>query len=277
MVRRGFAIAICASGNYLAGTIWPPFMEYTISNSGWQATYDTFAWMSVLFMLPLLAILTRRPPDNPVEDAGGGSAGSPKSLGLSSIQLTALLCVAGVGCCVAMAMPQAHVLALTVDLGFSPAHGAEMLSLMFGCGVISRLAFGWLSDRIGGLATLLLGSMLQCISLMIFLPAQGLNALYVASALFGLFQGGIVPCYALIVREYFPAREAGFRTGIVVFATLVGMAFGGWLSGVIYDWQGDYTLAFINSIGWNLLNMAVIGMLWLKARPGSNKLNLGIT
>lgn len=277
VVRRGFAIAICASGNYLAGTIWPPFMEYTISSSGWQATYDAFAWMSILCMLPLLAILTRRPPDHSAEVPSGGSAGSPKSLGLSSIQLTALLCGAGVGCCMAMAMPQAHVLALTVDLGFSPAHGAEMLSLMFGCGVISRLAFGWLSDRIGGLATLLLSSMLQCLSLMIFLPAQGLYALYVASALFGLFQGGIVPCYALIVREYFPAREAGFRTGIVVFATLVGMAFGGWLSGVIYDWQGDYTLAFVNSIGWNLLNIAVIGMLWLKARPGANNLNLGTT
>jgi len=265
--RRGFAIAVCASGNYVAGTIWPPLIDFLINDFGWRSAYTAFAWISAGVMLPLLLVLTRPSPTLAAAQSGG-SAGSPQTLGVTSLQLTLLLCLAGVGCCTAMAMPQVHVVALTVDLGFSASHGAEMLSLMFGFGVISRLAFGWLSDRIGGLATLWLGAALQCASLMFFLPAEGLQALSVASALFGLFQGGIAPCYALIVREFYPEAEAAGRTGVVVFATLVGMAFGGWASGVIHDWTGSYDLAFLHSIGWNLVNHAVIGMLWMRARGG---------
>ena len=196
--------------------------------------------------------------------------GSAAALGLSPAQLTAALCVAGIGCCTAMAMPQVHVVALTVDLGFNATNGAEMLSLMFGFGVISRLAFGWLSDRIGGLATLWIGAALQGMSLLFFIPAEGLQALYIASALFGLFQGGIVHCSALLVRAFFPEKEAGSRTGVVVFATLIGMAFGGWVSGVIHDWTGSYDIAFLHSIAWNLVNLVVIGTLWLRSRrpPG---------
>lgn len=264
--RRGFAIAICASGNYLAGTVWPPIMDWLITDYGWRATYLVFAGLSLVGMLPLLLVL-RRPPPEGHETADGGSKGSPLTLGLSSFQLTALLCIAGVGCCTAMAMPQAHVVALTVDFGFTMADGARMLSIMFGCGVVSRLLFGWLSDRIGGLATLWIGSTLQCISLVLFMPADGLQTLYVASALFGLFQGGIVPCYALIVREFYPVSEAGMKTGIVVFATLIGMAFGGWISGAIYDWTGSYDTAFLHSIAWNVVNMGIIGFLYLRARP----------
>jgi MFS family permease len=149
------------------------------------------------------------------------------------------------------------------DLGFGAAHGAEMLSLMLGLGVVSRLASGWISDRIGGLRTLLLGSILQGLALLLFLPYKGLVSLYVVSGLFGLFQGGIVPAYALIVRQHFSPAEAGARVGTVLMATLFGMALGGWMSGAVFDATGSYRAAFINGIAWNLLNVAIVAfLLW---------------
>jgi fucose permease len=163
----------------------------------------------------------------------------------------------------AMAMPQVHLVSMCAGLGFGPARGAEMLALMLGCGVVSRLSFGFIMDRIGGLRTLLVASSLQCIALFFFLPVRGLMSLYVVSALFGLFQGGLVPCYAIIVREYFKPSEAGARIGLLIMATLVGMSAGGWLSGAIYDWTRSYTVAFINGIAWNFVNIAiVIFLLW---------------
>ena len=161
-------------------------------------------------------------------------------------------------------MPQVHIVAYCGDLGYGAKRGAEMLSLMLGFGIVSRLGFGWVSDRIGGLRTLLLGSMLQGIALALFLPFDGLVSLYVVSALFGLFQGGLVPAYALIVREFFSPREAGTRVAIVLMATLFGMALGGWLSGALFDFTGSYRAAFINGIGWNLLNLTIA--FWLLRR-----------
>ena len=263
--RRGLAIAICASGNYLAGALWPPVLTLMIGALGWRATYAWVGILSVVLMLPLLLVLRRAPPAD-VSSVHGGSMGSPASLGLAPGILVALLSIAGVGCCIAMAMPQAHVVPLALDLGIAARHGAQMLSLMFALGVVSRLVFGWLSDRIGGVGTLLIGSTMQCIALLLFLPADTLGALYVAAGLFGLFQGGIVPCYALIVREYFPASQAASRTGIVVFATLIGMAFGAWASGAIYDLTGSYDAAFLHGVGWNVVNMLIVG--FLLARQG---------
>jgi MFS family permease len=156
-----------------------------------------------------------------------------------------------------MSMPQVHIVAYCSDLGFSPARGAEMLSLMLGFGIVSRLASGWICDRIGGLRTLLLGSGLQGVALLLFLPFDGLASLYVVAALFGLFQGGLVPSYAIIVREYFPTAEAGARLGTVLMCTLLGMALGGWMTGFIFDLTGSYRVAFLNGIGWNLLNLAI--------------------
>jgi MFS family permease len=161
-------------------------------------------------------------------------------------------------------MPQVHIVAYCGDLGYGAARGAEMLSLMLACGIASRLISGWICDRIGGLRTLVLGSALQGLALLLFLPFDGLTSLYVVSALFGLFQGGIVPSYAIIVREYFPPKEAGARVGTVLMATLLGMALGGWMSGKVFDLTGSYQAAFVNGIGWNLLNLAIA--LWLLAR-----------
>jgi MFS family permease len=271
--RRGIALAICMSGNYAAGAVWPPVMQFFIERSGWRATYVGMGLFCLVAMLPLALVLKRRPPaweagPRPAQAETAGvqaEAAAGRPLGLSPNVLTGLLCVAGVACCVAMSMPQVHIVAYCGDLGFGPARGAEMLSLMLGMGVLSRLASGWISDRIGGLRTLLLGSILQGIALLMFLPFKGLVSLYLVSAMFGLFQGGIVPAYALIVREYFPPAQAGARVGTVLMATLLGMALGGWMSGAVFDLTGSYQAAFLNGIGWNLLNLTIVGFLLRRA------------
>lgn len=266
--RRGVAVAICISGNYLAGTIWPPLMQHYIDSAGWRQTYVGIGLFCLLTMLPLALFLRPRPPipELPAAGAVPASAGAEGTLGLAPNTLLALLCVAGVACCVAMSMPQVHIVAYCGDLGFGPARGAQMLSLMLGFGIVSRLTFGWISDHIGGLRTLLLGSTLQCVALLLFLPFKGLVSLYLVSALFGLFQGGIVPAYALIVREHFTPREAGARVGTVLMATLFGMALGGWMSGAIFDATGSYRAAFVNGIAWNLVNIAIVLALLYRAR-----------
>jgi MFS family permease len=218
-------------------------------------------------MLPLAALLRRPAPL--VEFAASGAARArtlPQDLGLSNGALQTLLVIAGVACCVAMSMPQVHLVAYCADLGYGPARGAEMLSLMLACGIVSRVSFGFISDRIGGLRTLLLGSTLQGIALLLFLPFNGLVSLYVISGLFGLFQGGIVPSYAIIVREYFPPQEAGERVGAVITATLFGMALGGWMSGAIYDLTGSYRAAFMNGIAFNVLNVSIALFLLRRTR-----------
>lgn len=267
--RRGIALAICMSGNYTAGAFWPPVMQYFIDQVGWRQTYIGMGVFCIVTMVPLALVLRPRPPVQELPPAAANAAAVPtasaRPLGLPPHVLLALLCLAGVSCCVAMSMPQVHIVAYCGDLGFGAARGAEMLSLMLGMGVVSRLVSGWISDRIGGLRTLLLGSLLQGVALLLFLPSDALVSLYVVSGLFGLFQGGIVPAYALIVREYFPPQEAGARVGTVLMATLVGMALGGWMSGAVFDLTGSYRAAFLNGIAWNFLNLAIVGFLLWRA------------
>ena len=262
--RRCIAVAICASGNYLAGAVWPPILQYSFDTAGWRATYVGLGIFCTCAMLLLALALRRKPPALEASAQAASFTRSERPLGLSPNALMVLLVIAGVACCVAMSMPQVHIVAYCGDLGYGAARGAEMLSLMLGFGIVSRLASGWICDRIGGLRTLLLGSFLQGVALLLFLPFDGLVSLYVVSAMFGLFQGGIVPSYAIIVREYFPLREAGVRTGIVLMATLFGMALGGWVSGAIFDVTGSYRAAFVNGIGWNLLNLSIA--FWLLHR-----------
>ena len=264
--RRGIAVALCASGNYFAGAVWPPVIQHFVETVGWRQTHTGIGLFCLAAMLPLALVLRRPPPlVAPASVADAGRGRGLEALGLSPNGLQALLALAGVSCCVAMAMPQVHLVAYCVDLGYGAARGAEMLSLMLGCGVVSRLAFGVVMDRIGGLSTLLLGSALQATALALFLPFDGLVSLYLLSALFGLFQGGIVPSYAMIVRTYFPPEEAGARMGMVLSATLAGMALGGWMSGVIFDLSGSYDAALLNGLLWNLLNMSIAGWLMLRA------------
>lgn len=255
--RRGIAVAVCASGNYVAGAVWPPIVQYGIDTIGWRPTYMALGVVCGLGMLALSLRMRQRPPAIQAAAAGAQAAAvdHARPFGLTPGAAMALLCVAGVACCVAMAMPQVHIVAYCTDLGFGAAQGAQMLSLMLACGIVSRLVFGLICDRIGGIRTLLL-----------FLPYDGLVPLYVISALFGLFQGGIVPTYAIIVREHFAPARASALVGAAIMATLVGMALGGWLSGFIFDLTGSYHAAFLNGIGWNLLNLSITGWLFLRLR-----------
>ena len=258
--NRGIAVAVCASGNYLAGTIWPPILQFLIERQGWRTTHMIIGAVTILTMPPLILLL-RRPAPRDVAAATSrqthrfGVAGLPPNL------VQGMLILAGLACCIAMSMPQVHIVAYCADLGYGPAQGAGMLSLMFGFGIVSRLGSGCVADRIGGFPTLLLGTVLQACALLLYLGFDSLGSLYVISALFGLFQGGIVPSYALVVRELYPANEAVTRVSAVLMATVGGMAIGGWMTGAIFDLTGSYSAAFLNGIAWNALNIGIVVLL----------------
>jgi MFS family permease len=260
--RRALAMAICASGNYIGGAAWPKITEVVAHQYDWRTTYLVVAVACFAGMLPACLVLRPRSPAH----AGAAAAAphSSRALGLSPNGLQLWLGIAGIGCCVAMAMPQVHIVAYCVDLGYGTARGAEMLSIMTVCGIVSRLGSGWIADRVGGLKTLLLGSTAQAVALLGYLVSDGLAGLYVVSALFGLFQGGIIPSYGVIVREYFPSKEAGARMGIAISATILSMAGGAWMGGKLFDITGSYHAAFLNGIAWNVLNGAIVW--WLVSR-----------
>ena len=262
--KRGVAIGIFASGNYLAGTLWPPVVQHFITVAGWRKTYAGIALFCVAVMLPLAWLLRKRAPIAVHAPSAAAAKRNEQLLGLSPNTLQFLLVVAGLSCCVAMSMPQVHIVAYCGDLGYGVARGAQMLSLMLACGIVSRISFGFISDHLGGLRTLLLGSALQAIALLMFIPFNGLVSLYLLSAMFGLFQGGIVPAYAVVVREYFSPVQAATRISLTITATIFGMALGGWMSGKIFDLTGSYRMAFANGVAWNVLNMLIA--YWLLRR-----------
>ena len=267
MRRRGIAVALVASGNYISGGVWPTLLTPTLAEDGWRQVYLLLAGLTVAAVIPLSLLLRRRLPEAAHTVAQAASDRKAMTVGIAPRQLQLLLGLAGIGCCVAMAMPQVHIVAYCVGLGYGPAVGAEMLSLMLLGGAASRILFGLMADRLGGVKTVLLGAVLQCLALALYLPWDGMVPLYVVSLVFGLSQGGIVPSYALVVREYMPAREAGARVGFVLMMTVVGMALGGWMSGWIYDVSGSYRAAFLNGIAWNCLTILVMTMLLMRARP----------
>jgi MFS family permease len=262
---RGLAVTVVASGNYVGGTLWPPIVNWGIQSAGWRTTYIAIGIFCAVAMTIVLALL--RAQIGAESRRSHANAAPPRiDLQLSTNTLTAMLCIASIACCVAMAMPQVHIVAYCGDLGYGVARGAEMLSLMMAFGVVSRIGSGFLADRIGGIRTLLIGSVAQGFALLFYLFFDGLTSLYVISAMFGLFQGGIVPSYAIIVREAMPASEAGTRVGLVIFASVFGMSFGGWVSGVIFDASGSYAAAFLNGLLWNALNIAIVVALLIRSR-----------
>jgi MFS family permease len=265
--RRGIAVGLVASGNYFSGAIWPLILSGVVETQGWRFAYVLLAAVTLGLVVPMALLLRGRLPEAMSSQSTRLAADRAAATGLSPTALQWLLALAGVGCCVAMAMPQVHIVAYCVDLGFGPAVGAEMLSLMLLAGVASRIGSGFVADVVGGLKALMIGSALQAVALVLYLPSAGLTSLYVVSLVFGLSQGGIVPSYALIVREYLPAREAGARVGFVLMATILGMALGGWMSGWIYDLTGSYRAAFLNGIAWNLMNLGIIIFVFLRSRP----------
>ena len=262
---RGLAVTIVASGNYFAGTIWPPLVNWGVQSVGWRTTHIVIGLFCAATMTLLLLLLRAQIGGEKVRDHD--DAPPPQvDLKLSTNTLTTLLCFASVSCCVAMAMPQVHIVAYCGDLGYGVARGAEMLSLMMAFGIVSRIGSGYLADKIGGLRTLLIGSVAQGFALLFYVFFDSLSSLFIISAMFGLFQGGIVPSYAIIVRESMPAREAATRVGIVILASVAGMSLGGWLSGVIFDATGSYAAAFINGLAWNALNVTIVVALLIRAR-----------
>lgn len=265
--RRGIAVAITASGNYLSGAIWPVILAGVLAEQGWRAVYLALAVITVAVVIPLSMFLRRRVPLEARAKADAASDLRAKAAGFRPMTLAVLLGVAGIGCCVAMSMPQVHIVAFCVDLGYGPAVGGQMLSLMLLGGVVSRLISGLVADRLGGVMTLLIGSALQCLALFLYLPSGGMTSLYIVSLVFGLAQGGIVPSYALVVREYMPSAEAGRWVGFVLMSTIFGMALGGWMSGWIYDVTGSYHMAFVNGIVWNFLNIGIMVMILMRTRP----------
>jgi predicted MFS family arabinose efflux permease len=267
---RGLAVTIVASGNYVAGTLWPPLINWGLAAVGWRVTHIAIGIFCAIAMALLLLMLRAQIGEEKVRDHA--NAPPPRiDFNLSANALTVLLCIASISCCVAMAMPQVHIVAYCGDLGYGVARGAEMLSLMMGFGIVSRIGSGFLADRIGGIRTLLVGSVAQGFALLFYLFFDSLTSLYLISAMFGLFQGGIVPSYALIVREAMPAAEAATRVGIVIFASVLGMSFGGWVSGVIFDATGSYAAAFANGMAWNGLNIAIVVTLLVRMRARSPK------
>ncbi|NNE79483.1 MAG: MFS transporter [Silicimonas sp.] len=267
--RRGIAVAVVASGNYLAGTVWPPLIAVIMVDHGWRGAYLALAVLVIVVVLPGSLLLQRRIDAVSTARATSEASAKAQAVSLSPRSLQILLAIAGIGCCVAMSMPQVHIVALCIDRGFGTQAGAEMLSLMLAGGVVSRLFFGAFADRFGGLRTLFIGGTLQMITLCLFLIDGGPASLYAISLIFGLSQGGIVPSYAIIVREFMPPREAGNRVGFVIGSTIVGMAIGGWLSGWLYDLSGSYDLAIWNGVAWNAMNVGIVLMLLVRMGPAA--------
>jgi MFS family permease len=262
--HRGLAVSICASGNYMAGAFWPGSIEHFVQTSGWRMTELGIGAFCAVTMLPLALLLRGRRPAELINPST--PRGATDLLGFSPNGLLLLLVAAGLSCCIAMAMPQVHIVAYCGDLGYGAARGTQMLALMLGCGVASRIGSGWVADRIGGVRTLLFGSMLQALSLALYIGFDSLSSLYLISALFGLVQGGLVPSYAIIVRECFPAQEAGMRFGFVLMASLLGMALGGWVSGWVFDLTVSYRAAFANGVFWNGVNIVLALILVMRQR-----------
>ena len=272
--RRGLALSIVASANYVAGASWPLLISYVLNFVDWRTTHFWISIFCLVSMLPIIGFL-KNYKNIQNEEANFMSSKDEPSIKLSNNQLQIILMFAGVCCCVAMSMPQVHMVALCVDNGFGLQVGTEILAVMLYSGMISRILFGFLSDKIGPLPTILLGSFLQMISLVFFLPFNSQLSLYMVSLMFGLSQGGIVPAYAIIIRKYLPLQQAGVRVGLVLGATIVGMALGGWISGEIFDLTQSYYLAFVNGILWNLLNiLAIVYVIFKSDLFNKNKLLL---
>ncbi len=264
--RRGMAVVVVASGNYVAGALWPIIINAGVAHLGWRNTFIAIGLVVPVLVLPMCLAMRPRLSHGAMAAAEQATSEAAANIGVQPRTLLTLLTVAGFACCVAMSMPQVHLVAYCGDLGYGVARGAEMLALMLFLGIFSRVASGFVADRIGGAATLLIGSFMQGVALLLYLFFNGLASLYVVSGIFGLFQGGIVPMYAVLCREFLPAREAGAKIGMIITATIFGMAFGGYLSGLIFDLTGSYRMAFLNGLLWNLVNVAIVSWLVWRRR-----------
>ena len=265
--RRGSALALISSGSYLAGAMWPPVFERAIAGFGWRQTMLWYALAEIAVIVPLAAIYFRRPPEVVHAAAGThGTHGAARVFGLPANLVFAMMCAATVLCCIPMAMPQGHLVAFCSDLGIARSVGAVMLSVLLGTAFLSRQIWGAISDRIGGLSTVLLGSAWQASAMTAFLFTQNEAGLFTVAAAFGLGFSGIIPAYVLALRELFPAAEASWRIPTLLLFSGTGMALGGWLAGLLYDHFGYYAPAFAAGIGANLINLMIVGALVARQR-----------
>ncbi len=263
--HRALAVAFAASGSYLSGAVWPLIIEHFQATQGWRATHIGIGLSIPLVMVPIGLLLKRRVQTASYAQAEAATEAARNELGLKPNVLQAILVVAGFACCMAMSMPQVHIVAYCGDLGYGVAVGTQIIALMLGLGVVSRLASGVVADRIGAGPMLILGSSMQAAALLLYLFFDSRSSLYVISGLFGLFQGGIVPMYAVIIRQFLPPREAGIRISLVLMATVLGMACGGLAAGYIFDATGSYRLAFLHGFLWNIVNLILVS--WLIFGP----------
>jgi MFS family permease len=265
--RRGSALALISSGSYVAGAVWPPIFERAIAYAGWQQTMLYYGLLVVVVVVPLAAIFLRRPPETPVQPGPIGTAPAPTAvMGWPPNAVFALLAVAVIFCCIPMAMPQQHLPAFCSDLGILASHGAAMLSVLLGTAFISRQFWGWVADRIGGLNTVLTGSVFQILAMTAFALTQDEVGLFTVAAAFGLGFAGIIPAYVLAIREMFPASEAYWRIPAFLLCSGTGMALGGSLAGVLYDSFGTYAVAFAAGVGANAVNLVIVGTLVLRQK-----------
>ncbi|HXX09456.1 MAG TPA: MFS transporter [Pseudolabrys sp.] len=259
--RRGSALALISSGSYLAGAMWPPIFERAIATFGWRETMLWYALLECVVIVPLAAIYFRAPPEAIAPATAEGGDASTRVLGWPPNLVFGMMCAAAVLCCIPMAMPQGHLVAFCSDLGMGRSVGALMLSVLLGTAFFSRQIWGAISDRIGGLATVLIGSAWQAASMTAFLFTQNEAGLFTIAAAFGLGFSGIIPAYVLALRELFPASEAYWRIPTLLLFSGCGMALGGWLAGALYDYFGFYAPAFAAGIGANIFNLLLIGIL----------------
>ena len=259
--RRGLAVGIVATGQGVAGTIWIPVFTQVTEAVGWRTTFLYYGAFLVC-LLPATLILRRRPPGiSKLVTASTVPARTVNALGMSSSLLVGLLSVAIVGCCISMSIPTVHLVSHVTDLGFTRVQGAEVVALTLACSIVSRLAWGWISDRIGGLLTLFIGSLFQAFAVFLFALAQDIAQLYLIGMFFGLAFGGIVPAYTIIMRHLLPPTSIGMRVGIVLLFGTIGMAFGSWIGGQFFDLNGHYTYAFLVGVMANIVNLVIIGFL----------------
>ena len=261
--RRGTALALVSSGQYLAGVLWPTLLELGIDRLGWERTMLVYGLGATAAMLPVCLLLRPAPPPLPGAAGRGPQVGAPV-LGLSPNVALGFISAGIFLCCVPMAMPQGHLVAFCSDIGLTPARGAAMLSLMLALAFVSRQFWGWMADRMGGLPTALVASTMQAVALAGFLMTQDEAGLFAVSAAFGLGFSGIVPAYVMAIRDLFPEREAGWRVPVLLLAGQMGMAAGSWMAGAIYDSAGAYAPAFGAGVVFNLVNLALLG--WLVGR-----------
>ena len=268
--RRGLAVGIVTSAQGVAGAIWPPFVRFLEDAVGWRDTYFYFGLFALATLIPLALVLRPKPPVTLAGVSHIFTGNKFRVLGLSPMLVQALFCLAVIGCCTAMAMPIAHLISHVTDLGYSRITAANMLSVLFGSSLFSRIFFGVIADHIGGVKTMLVASGCQAMMLFSLALVTSEVGLYIAVFIFGVGFAGIMPNYALIIRLWYPSNQIGRRVATVYMFAAMGMALGGWLGGTLFDIFGAYMHAFLVGFGFNVMNLIVVGFLLLR----QTKLNL---